>query len=54
VNWLVEANVSEKSSASIFRAEDEDSNQKNIIRIVTAVKKLNLTNLVNIFVQTFD
>jgi hypothetical protein len=41
VGWLVEANVLEKCAFFIFRAEVGDSIQ-NIIRIITAVKILNL------------
>jgi hypothetical protein len=55
VDWSVESNVSEKRVVSIFRAKvvsDEftanphgDLTQRNIIRIVTAVKILNLTQI---------
>jgi hypothetical protein len=42
VDWLVEANVSEKRTVSIFRASALSPHgvqtQKNIINIVTAVK----------------
>jgi hypothetical protein len=57
VDWLVEANVSEKHAVSIFRAEVTSAlkmeiatnphsilTQKNIIGIVTSVKILNLTS----------
>jgi hypothetical protein len=60
VDWLVEANVSGKRAASIFRADASpkrrllptsphgDLTQKNTITIVTAVKTLNLTSSENV------
>jgi hypothetical protein len=54
MDWLVEADVSEKLAVSIFRAEVGDSTlldpqgdltQKNIIGIFIAVDTLNLTKI---------
>jgi hypothetical protein len=60
VDWVVEANVSEKRAVSIFWAQDEPTNQstwaltkKDIIRTVTTVKTLNFTKLFSLFHGTY-
>jgi hypothetical protein len=48
VDWLLKASVSEKHAVFIFRVEGLQStwqfNPKNIIRIVIAMKILNIVN----------